>query len=124
AGQLGIGVGGARVAGNHVHHNGTEGFDPGWEAGGFKAVTRDLVVEHNEIDHNAGSGIWFDIGSSDVVVRENRVHDNLRVGICVEISSDVRVTGNTVWGNGLDDAGWLNGAGILVHSSTRVEVDD
>jgi parallel beta-helix repeat protein len=123
AGQLGIGVGGARVAGNHVHDNGTEGFDPGWEAGGFKAVTHDVVVEGNEFDHNAGSGIWFDIGSSGIVVRDNRVHDNLRVGIFVEISSDVRVTANTVWSNGREGDGWLNGAGILVHTSTRVEVD-
>ena len=123
AGQLGIGVGGARVAGNHVHDDGTEGFDPGWEAGGFKAVTHDVVVEGNEFDHNAGSGIWFDIGSSGIVIRDNRVHDNLRVGIFVEISSDVRVTANTVWSNGREGDGWLNGAGILVHTSTRVEVD-
>ena len=123
AGQLGIGVGGARVAGNHVHDNGTEGFDPGWEAGGFKAVNDGVIVEGNEFDHNAGSGIWFDIGSSDVIVRDNRVHDNQRVGIFIEISSDVRVTGNTVWGNGGEEDGWLNGAGILVHTSTGVEVD-
>ena len=123
AGQLGIGVGGARVAGNHVHDNGTEGFDPGWEAGGFKAVTHAVVVEGNEFDHNAGSGIWFDIGSTQVLVRDNRVHDNSRVGILIEISSDVRVTANTVWNNGQEADDWLNGAGILVHSSARVEVD-
>ena len=38
-GQLGVHVGGSFtngviIAGNRIHHNNTEGYDPGWEAGG------------------------------------------------------------------------------------------
>ncbi len=123
-GQLGVGKGGSLVSANRIYDNNTEDFDPGWEAGGLKAVVANQVVESNEIFGNDGSGIWYDSGSSGITIRSNRVHDNNYVGIFVEVSSDIRVTGNAVWENGTGDPGWVNGAGILVHSSARVEVDD
>jgi parallel beta-helix repeat protein len=132
-GQLGVHLGGDgggvglgnRVAGSHIYHNNTAGFDPEWEAGGLKATQQTgLVLEDNEVDDNVGPGLWCDIYCSDVVVRNNRVHDNTYAGIMFEVSTGARIYGNDVWSNGSGKAVWGWGAGILISSAGGAEVYD
>jgi len=147
----GIGVhagDGARVLGNSVHHNGQmglggsgdgvlvqaneiafnnyAGFDPGWEAGGTKwTFTSGLVVRGNSAHHNGGPGLWTDIDNAGTRYEGNLVAANATAGILEEISCSAVLRGNVVVGNGFRSryrTGWLGGAGIVVSSSSRVEV--
>ena len=128
AGQLGIG--GARadleVRGNKIHHNNTEDFDPGWEAGGMKnARMIRLVADNNEVYSNDRVGFWCDISCDNVTYSNNRVHHNKKAGIFYEISDNAKIFGNEVWKNGWESPGVGFGeAGILVSSSRNVEVYD
>ena len=146
---LGIAVGsGARVIGNHVHHNGqlgigggwgsgvdividgneiaynnTAGFDASWEAGGAKfAGTTDLVVRNNYVHHNNGPGLWTDTDNVNTLYDRNISDDNARMGILHEISYAAVIRDNTVRRNGFGFPNWIWGAGILVASSPDVEI--
>lgn len=133
-GQLGIHLGGDGtpsdghgnvVRGNRIHDNNIAGFDPEWEAGGLKAtVQTDLLIEDNEVEDNAGPGLWCDIYCRRTVYRANLVHDNSYAGIMEEVSYNGLITGNAVWNNGYGKASWGWGAGILVSSSTGTEVSN
>jgi parallel beta-helix repeat protein len=119
-------VNGLFFTGNRVTSNNASGaIDPEWEAGGGKAGTSaNLVFSGNEVDHNGGPGIWFDISCSHVVIRNNLVHDNTYAGILFETSTGAQIYANSVWSNGADKAVWGWGAGILISSSSRAEVHD
>lgn len=134
-GQLGIGLAAddatgnlprdVLVQGNAIHHNNTERFHPGWEAGGFKAAqTTGLIVEGNVVHDNAGPGIWCDLNCHEVVITNNRVGRNANIGILFEISDGALIYRNAVWENGLDfdRGGW--GAGIVVSTSGNTEIFD
>jgi parallel beta-helix repeat protein len=130
-GQLAIHMGGERgvsdieVSGNRIHDNNTQGFNPGWEAGGMKVSISDHVtIADNEIWGNGGPGVWVDIRSSDVVVSGNRIHHNERSGIFFEISSRGRIVSNEIWENGYGAPDWMQGSGILLHTSNHTEVAD
>jgi parallel beta-helix repeat protein len=122
-GQLGVHKGGRIIQGNRIHDNNTEDFSWGWESGGIKSVLSDQLVDGNEIFGNNGPGLWWDGAASNIRIVGNRVHDNAAAGIIYEISTDGRIEGNAVWRNGVEDAEWGWGAGILVSSSYGVEVD-
>jgi len=131
AGCLGIGGGDNGsdwiIRGNHVHDNNTEGFETGWESGGIKLLFIDgLLVDANEIDHNAGRGFWNDTGSTHTTLTNNRVHDNAYNGIFLEASHYLTVTGNAVWENGWGPgaAAWAWGGGITLSSSDHADVHD
>lgn len=113
------------VRGNRIEGNNPAGtYDPEWEAGGAKVTRSDGVVfESNQVSHNRGPGIWCDIDCRDLRVHDNRVWSNDRAGIQIEISEGAQVTRNAVWDNGWAFTTWGWGAGILVSSSSRVEVD-
>jgi parallel beta-helix repeat protein len=125
-GQLGIHLSGgdsARVTGNILSGNNTDGFDFGWEAGGLKAShSTGLVIESNEACRNVGPGLWCDSDCRDVTIADNRVHGNAAMGVLYEISSRASIRGNHVWGNGLGFSDWGWGGGIVVSSSGDVEV--
>ena len=127
-GQLGIGGGRAEleVLNNKIHHNNTEGFDPGWEAGGMKNTRMiRLVADGNEVYNNDRIGFWCDIACEDVTYSNNRVHHNKKAGIFYEISDNAKIFGNEVWKNGWESSGRGFGeAGILISSSRDVEVYD
>ncbi len=113
------------VQGNRIYANNTEGFEPGWEAGGLKmARTTRLTLDGNEVYANDGPGLWCDIGCTDTTFSRNRVYGNQRNGISAEISAGVRVYGNTVWGNGWGFAAWGFGAGILCQNCADAEIYD
>ncbi len=124
-GQLGVGGVGddALVEGNTIAYNNAAGYDPGWEGGGTKfAVTRNLVVRNNHVHHNVGAGLWTDIDNIHTLYEGNRVEDNESSGIFHEISYDAVIRNNVVRRNGFAFSGWLYGAGILISSSSNVEV--
>jgi parallel beta-helix repeat protein len=124
-GVHGAGLRSAVIQGNTVHTNNTEAFDEGWEAGGLKiTASSNVVVDGNEVYGNLGPGIWFDFDNRDVTISNNRVHHNTGEGIFYEISfGGTRIFGNKVWECGWP-GDWGYGAGILIASSSGVEVFD
>jgi parallel beta-helix repeat protein len=138
---------GARIAGNHVHHNGQIGitgmgddllvenneiaynnqghFDAGWEGGGTKfVVTNRLIVRGNFSHHNLGPGLWTDIDNLDTLYEDNLVEDNDFMGIFHEISWAAIIRNNTVRRNGFGPlvTGYIWGVGILVAASPNLEI--
>jgi hypothetical protein len=102
--------------------------DPGFESGGSKFVMTDsLVVRNSFFHHNCGVGLWLDINNKNYVLESNRVEDNVREGICTEISFNGIIRNNAVARNGWPTDpyranGWLWDAGIGIHESNGVEV--
>ncbi|MBT8202251.1 MAG: right-handed parallel beta-helix repeat-containing protein [Acidimicrobiia bacterium] len=126
-GQMGLAAKGAGVTfeNNEVYRNNTAGFSSGWEAGGSKfAFTSGLVVRNNHVYENFGPGLWTDIDNIDTLYEGNRVVDNERMGIFHEISYDAVIRNNEVRGNGFGFDEWVWGAGIIVSTSSNVEVYD
>lgn len=144
-GQLGIHNpgDGSVVSSNHIHHNNTEAFcRQGSKCVGFStdgnATATNFIVESggikvaggmgfvkvlgNEVDHNDGQGIWFDVGTHDVEVANNRVHHNTRRSIFFEISDRAQIHHNVVWENGWGTPQGVDGAGIEVGNSDNAEV--
>jgi len=116
-----------RIEQNEIDHNNTVGYNPFWAAGGTKWVyTTRLVVRNNDAHDNRGPGLWTDINNEDVLVEDNRVFDNDLSGIFHEVGYRAIIRRNTVHGNGRTKPfpGWVVGAGILVSSSSDVEVYD
>ena len=85
------------IQGNHVFRNNMANIDPGYAAGGIHVI-HDLAgqIIGNEVDHNAGPGIWCDIGCNGEVIANNSVHDQGFNPIFYEISSNGDIYGNTV----------------------------
>jgi hypothetical protein len=122
-GQLGFG-------GGRPHHlllteclcrnNNTKKYYRHWESGGNKiALARNVVFEKSMFVENRGSGIWFDIGNEDCIVRNCLIADNEEAGIFYEISYGLHAHDNVIVGNGFTGtpaAGGLN-CGIAVANS-------
>ncbi|UEM07339.1 right-handed parallel beta-helix repeat-containing protein (plasmid) [Skermanella rosea] len=114
---------GARIEGVEIARNNFAGFDPAWEAGGLKIVkSYGVVIDGNDVHHNAGPGLWGDIDMKGTIIRNNTVRNNESIGIQYEISYDAVVADNVVAGNGSADFTWLWGSQILVQNSSGVEV--
>jgi parallel beta-helix repeat protein len=126
-GQLGIGGGGGNdqlVVGNEIDHNNTAGFSPLWEAGGGKwAMTEGLIVRGNKVHHNQGKGLWTDINNIRTTYESNIVYANTSHGIYHEISYEAVIRNNRISDNGHSQPlpGW-GGAGIRVAASPDVEI--
>ena len=126
-GQMGIGGSSvdAIVEGNEIAYNNAAGYNSYWEAGGTKfTFSRNLVLRGNFVHHNDGPGLWADIDNIDVLIESNRVEDNNLSGIFYEISYRATIRNNTASRNGRSKPSpwWIDGAGILVASSSDVEV--
>lgn len=126
-GQLGVGgdASSVLIRGNRIHHNNTEDFYADWEAGGIKITqSGDVTVDQNQVFLNAGHGIWCDIDCVSFTARDNEVDHNLGIGIFFEISDGAEISGNRVWENGWrpHGGGWAYDAGILVSSSRNALV--
>ena len=102
--------------------------NPGFESGGSKFVKTDsLVVRNSFFHHNCGVGLWLDINNIRYVLDNNVVEDNVREGICIEVSFGGVIRNNSVSRNGWPTDpyrpnGWLWDAGIGIHASPDVEV--
>jgi parallel beta-helix repeat protein len=122
-GQLGFGGGGPHnllLTGCIVRNNNTKGYNRNWEAGGNKiAVARGVVFEKSMFIENRGSGVWFDIGNEDCVVRNCLIADNEDAGIFYEISYGLHAHDNVIVGNGFARGphAWGLWCGITLSSS-------
>ena len=126
SGQEGVHVTAAddvTIQGNTIHHNNTEQFSEGWEAGGLKAtrLTR-LALDANDVHHNAGPGLWCDIDCRNVTFSNSRVHRNGNMGIQFEIGDGAKIFGNALWENGRAYTVWGWGGRHRVASSSNAEV--
>jgi parallel beta-helix repeat protein len=124
-GQLGVGgiTKNSLFAGNEIAFNNTKGYSTGWEAGGTKfAQSRYLTVRGNRVHDNFGPGLWVDGDNIHVLIEDNTVKDNTRDGIFYEISYGGTIRSNRVTGNGFGFCQWMYGAGILIATSSNVDV--
>ena len=124
-----VGVGGitrhSHVTGNEIAFNNTKGFSPGWEAGGTKfAQSRYLRIQQNHVHHNYGPGLWTDGDNIHTVIEGNLVEHNTHDGIFHEISYNAIIRYNTIVANGFRGCRWMYGAGILIATSSDVEIHD
>lgn len=95
----------------------------GWEAGGSKFWGTDgLVVRGNHFHDNHGPGIWADHDNIRGLIEGNLVEDNYAAGVFWEISYSAVIRDNVIRRNGFGHDAWLWGAGILVATSSDVEV--
>lgn len=144
-GQLGGGVNRGRnftIADVEIDHNNAQAlyWVSDWESGGIKVTNGATgVVERANVHDNFGIGIWADGQAGDPAVANSlrflnsTIVRNSADGVRFEISSNGRISGNTVTDNGCDllgrrgpqpIAGLPDGAGIDINSSVRVEVSD
>lgn len=141
-GQLGGGIyQGDRftVANVEVDHNNHQGlyWVADWESGGIKLTTGATgVIDAALVHDNRGIGLWADGQAGDPAItnslefRNSTITNNSADGIRFEISSNGKISGNTVTGNGCDllgrrgvtEGGLYDGAGIDVNSSVNVEI--
>jgi Right handed beta helix region len=131
------GIGGAQthgglLEGNVVSGNGASQLG-GYQAngGGMKfteALSPDdpLVVNHNEVHHNKGVGVWCDIGCTGFQVIDNYIHDQDSHGVMFELSSQAVIRGNLIvnantWSDFSND---FNAGAITVGESSDVVIED
>jgi Right handed beta helix region len=122
-----IGVGGnapnLRVERNEISFNNYARFCSCWESGGGKwSRATNLRVRGNLVHDNRGPGLWTDFDNADVLYDRNVVRNNTGPGIFHEASFAAVIRHNLVERNGFSWSGWLEGAGILVSSSPRVDI--
>ena len=102
--------------------------DPGFESGGSKFVMTDsLIVRNSTFSNNCGVGLWLDIKNVNYQLYNNVIENNVREGLCIEVSFGGKVYNNQVNRNGWPTDpyrpnGWLWDAGIGIHASPDVEV--
>lgn len=122
-GQMGFSAGGAHnllITECVCRRNSLKGYNRGWEAGANKiALCRGLVIESSRFIGNQGSGIWFDIGNEDCVVRNCYVAGNDNAGIFYEISYRLHAHDNVIVHNGFGGStgAWGANGGISLSSS-------
>ncbi|MEU4744925.1 right-handed parallel beta-helix repeat-containing protein [Actinosynnema sp. NPDC023658] len=142
-GQLGGGVNRGRdftISDVEVDHNNAQAlyWVSDWESGGIKVTNGATgVVERANVHDNFGIGLWADGQAGDPAVADSlrfvdsSVVHNSADGVRFEISSNGRISDNTVTDNGCDllgrrgpqaIAGLPDGAGIDVNTSVGVVV--
>jgi parallel beta-helix repeat protein len=126
-GQMGLGGGGvdALIENNEISYNTIRGYNVQWEAGATKfAVSTNLIVRGNFIHHSNAGGLWTDINNVNTLYENNIIEDNPRGGIHHEISYSAIIRNNTIRRNSFGQTGWIGKCGILVSSSSDVEIYD
>jgi len=105
------------------HGNGA-GVTAGRHDGIFTGFAQNILIQNNEIDHNAEHGIYVSNSADNPIVRGNKSHDNLANGLQINadgssggdgVISNWLMEDNIVYGNGGASAINLDGAtfGIL-----------
>lgn len=75
-------------------NNADRGVNYFFEAGGMKCWNvKDLLVEGGEYDHNGGPGIWTDYAWDGNRILHASFHDNMRPGVCIEMTIGAEVAG-------------------------------
>ncbi len=113
---------GGLVENNEIAYN-NEGNDWGNTDGGAKFWDNDgLVMRGNWSHHNRGPGLWADGGNINLIYENNLIEDNYANGIFHEISYDAVIRNNVIRRNGFGHDAWLWGGGIMIASSSNVEI--
>lgn len=124
-GQLGLGGTGndILIEHNEIAHNNTQGFNWIIEGGGAKIVgAQNVVFRGNYAHHNVGPGLWADSNNINVTYEGNRTLRNDGPGIFHERSYKAIIRNNWCGANGFAFPIWMVGGGIVVSSSTDVEI--
>lgn len=120
------GVEGLFMTGCLVRNNNTKGWNRAWGGGGNKlGLCRRAVIEKSRFIDNRGTGIWFDVGNEDCVVRNCLISGNEGSGIFYEISYGLHAHDNVVVGNGWGEAygDWGANGGITLSSSPNCLIE-
>jgi parallel beta-helix repeat protein len=82
------GPAGVVIEDSEIAFNNTRQLPTNGDAGGtkFSGGTRGMIVRHNDVHDNYGSGLWWDGSSRNAKVYGNRIYDNRNCGILYEIS--------------------------------------
>ena len=114
------------ISNNEVAYSNQLEFVFAWAGAALKAgTTSNGIWENNYVHDNEGNGIWIDVHSGlngRNIIRNNRVVNNRVNGIHYENSENARIQGNWCEGNGSLEFSTPKGAGILISSSTNVEI--
>jgi parallel beta-helix repeat protein len=101
-GEMGIGSGkvhGGLWDSNRVEYNNVDGVNPGFEAGGSKFVGDHIMISHNIVHDNFGTGLWSDEGATYNTYDHNTCFHNFGGGIRYEISRYGVIKNNVVYDN-------------------------
>ena len=116
---------GILIQGNTINHNDYAHFDPQFGSGGIKiGATTGVVIRHNTIQNNEGSGIHFDDDSGNVLVDGNLITDNSDAdGLQQEIGVGVSIfRNNIILRNGIQVNGRSSGHQIAIRVSPGVDI--
>jgi parallel beta-helix repeat protein len=116
------GPAGVIIEDSEIAFNNTQQLSVVGDAGGtkFSGGTRGMIVRHNDVHDNYGSGLWWDTNSRNAKVYGNRIYDNRNCGILYETSfGGTKIHHNTLIGNGIGDGSvdWTINVQISIASS-------
>jgi parallel beta-helix repeat protein len=100
------GPAGVVIEDSEIAFNNTRQLSVIGDAGGtkFSGGTRGMIVRHNDVHDNYGSGLWWDTNSRNAKVYGNRIYDNRNCGILYEMSlGGTKIHHNTLIDNGIGD---------------------
>jgi parallel beta-helix repeat protein len=113
---------GVIIEGSEIAFNNTRQLSVIGDAGGtkFSSGTRGMIVRHNDIHDNYGSGLWWDSNSRNAKVYGNRIYDNRNCGILYETSfGGTKIHHNTLIDNamGAGAVDWMLNVQLSIASS-------
>jgi hypothetical protein len=116
------GPAGVIIEDSEIAFNNTRQLSTSDAAGGtkFSGGTRGMIVRHNDVHDNYGSGLWWDTNNRNAKVYGNRIYDNRNCGILYEMSlGGTKIHHNTLTGNGIGDgtANWTINVQLSIASS-------
>ena len=116
------GPSGVLIEDSEIAFNNTRQLPITGSAGGtkFSGGNRAMIVRHNDVHDNYGSGLWWDGYNKNAKVYGNHIHDNWGCGILYEISfGGTRIHHNTLTdnANGADAVDWMLNVQLSVASS-------
>jgi len=97
---------GVVIENSEIAFNNTRQLSVDDDAGGtkFSGGTRGMIVRHNDVHDNYGSGLWWDTNNRNAKVYGNRIYDNRNCGILYETSfGGTTIHHNTLINNGIGD---------------------
>jgi hypothetical protein len=116
------GPAGVIIEDSEIAFNNTRQLSVVGDAGGtkFSGGTRGMIVRHNDVHDNYGSGLWWDTNNRNAKVYGNRIYDNRNCGILYETSfGGTTIHHNTLINNGIGDGtvDWTINVQLSVASS-------
>jgi parallel beta-helix repeat protein len=116
------GPAGVIIEDSEIAFNNTRQLSVVGDAGGtkFSGGTRGMIVRHNDVHDNYGSGLWWDTNSRNAKVYGNRIYDNRNCGILYEMSfGGTKIYHNTMVDNAMGAAtvDWMLNVQLSIASS-------